>query len=85
MGGSLTGWSGFALVKVLHCFFTGWMIDADSRPRFRELIAEFSKMARDPSRYLVIQVILSPKTFSLKLNHRNALIDHNVRYSHSGR
>ena len=35
---------------------TGWMIDADSRPRFRELIAEFTKMARDPSRYLVIQV-----------------------------
>lgn len=34
----------------------GWMIDADSRPRFRELIAEFSKMARDPTRYLVIQV-----------------------------
>uniref|UniRef100_A0A8C1ZFG8 Receptor protein-tyrosine kinase n=1 Tax=Cyprinus carpio TaxID=7962 RepID=A0A8C1ZFG8_CYPCA len=33
-----------------------WMIDADSRPHFRELVAEFSKMARDPSRYLVIQV-----------------------------
>uniref|UniRef100_A0A671XJI3 receptor protein-tyrosine kinase n=1 Tax=Sparus aurata TaxID=8175 RepID=A0A671XJI3_SPAAU len=33
-----------------------WMIDADSRPRFRELIAEFTKMARDPPRYLVIQV-----------------------------
>ncbi|XP_028988079.1 epidermal growth factor receptor [Betta splendens] len=32
-----------------------WMIDANSRPHFRELIAEFSKMARDPSRYLVIQ------------------------------
>ncbi|XP_051983795.1 epidermal growth factor receptor-like isoform X1 [Xyrauchen texanus] len=32
-----------------------WMIDAESRPRFRELIAEFSKMARDPPRYLVIQ------------------------------
>ncbi|XP_076838213.1 epidermal growth factor receptor [Brachyhypopomus gauderio] len=32
-----------------------WMIDADSRPRFRELVAEFSKMARDPTRYLVIQ------------------------------
>uniref|UniRef100_A0A4W5P002 Receptor protein-tyrosine kinase n=1 Tax=Hucho hucho TaxID=62062 RepID=A0A4W5P002_9TELE len=32
-----------------------WMIDAESRPRFRELISEFSKMARDPSRYLVIQ------------------------------
>ncbi|XP_056149598.1 epidermal growth factor receptor isoform X2 [Lampris incognitus] len=32
-----------------------WMIDADSRPRFRELISEFTKMARDPPRYLVIQ------------------------------
>ncbi|KAI3355585.1 hypothetical protein L3Q82_018406 [Scortum barcoo] len=32
-----------------------WMIDPSSRPRFRELTAEFSKMARDPSRYLVIQ------------------------------
>ncbi|XP_078737754.1 epidermal growth factor receptor-like [Lampetra fluviatilis] len=32
-----------------------WMIDADSRPRFRELATEFSKMARDPQRYLVIQ------------------------------
>uniref|UniRef100_A0A672RL99 receptor protein-tyrosine kinase n=1 Tax=Sinocyclocheilus grahami TaxID=75366 RepID=A0A672RL99_SINGR len=32
-----------------------WMIDAESRPRFRELIAEFTKMARDPPRYLVIQ------------------------------
>uniref|UniRef100_A0A1A8CPT5 receptor protein-tyrosine kinase n=1 Tax=Nothobranchius kadleci TaxID=1051664 RepID=A0A1A8CPT5_NOTKA len=32
-----------------------WMIDAESRPHFRELISEFTKMARDPSRYLVIQ------------------------------
>ncbi|KAM8967049.1 epidermal growth factor receptor [Pelodytes ibericus] len=32
-----------------------WMIDADSRPKFRELSAEFTKMARDPTRYLVIQ------------------------------
>ncbi|KAG7278395.1 hypothetical protein CRUP_038558 [Coryphaenoides rupestris] len=32
-----------------------WMIDAESRPRFRELMSEFTKMARDPSRYLVIQ------------------------------
>lgn len=38
-------------------FPAGWMIDADSRPKFRELIAEFSKMARDPPRYLVIQVL----------------------------
>uniref|UniRef100_A0A669QG39 Receptor protein-tyrosine kinase n=1 Tax=Phasianus colchicus TaxID=9054 RepID=A0A669QG39_PHACC len=34
-----------------------WMIDADSRPKFKELAAEFSRMARDPQRYLVIQVI----------------------------
>lgn len=39
-----------------HCFHPGWMIDAESRPRFRELISEFTKMARDPPRYLVIQV-----------------------------
>lgn len=32
-----------------------WMIDADSRPKFRELTAEFTKMAHDPQRYLVIQ------------------------------
>ncbi|XP_019749453.1 melanoma receptor tyrosine-protein kinase-like isoform X2 [Hippocampus comes] len=32
-----------------------WMIDPSSRPSFRELIVEFSKMARDPSRYLVLQ------------------------------
>ncbi|XP_072109713.1 epidermal growth factor receptor isoform X1 [Mobula birostris] len=32
-----------------------WMIDAESRPRFRELTSEFSRMARDPQRYLVIQ------------------------------
>uniref|UniRef100_A0AAY5EYK3 Receptor protein-tyrosine kinase n=1 Tax=Electrophorus electricus TaxID=8005 RepID=A0AAY5EYK3_ELEEL len=33
-----------------------WMIDADSRPKFKELAAEFSRMARDPQRYLVIQL-----------------------------
>uniref|UniRef100_A0A3Q3WXE9 Receptor protein-tyrosine kinase n=1 Tax=Mola mola TaxID=94237 RepID=A0A3Q3WXE9_MOLML len=32
-----------------------WMIDADSRPKFKELTAEFTRMARDPQRYLVIQ------------------------------
>lgn len=49
------------------CFASGWMIDPSSRPRFRELVAEFSQMARDPSRYLVIQVqhllqLLLPET-----------------------
>lgn len=31
------------------------MIDAESRPSFAELSEEFSKMARDPGRYLVIE------------------------------
>ncbi|XP_028289789.1 melanoma receptor tyrosine-protein kinase-like isoform X2 [Gouania willdenowi] len=32
-----------------------WMIDASSRPCFWELIRDFTKMASDPSRYLVIE------------------------------
>ena len=31
-----------------------WMLDADSRPGFKELSEEFAKMSRDPGRYLVI-------------------------------
>lgn len=31
-----------------------WMLDAESRPKFKELSEEFAKMARDPGRYLVI-------------------------------
>uniref|UniRef100_A0A6Q2X9S2 Receptor protein-tyrosine kinase n=1 Tax=Esox lucius TaxID=8010 RepID=A0A6Q2X9S2_ESOLU len=32
-----------------------WMIDPESRPKFKELVTEFSVMARDPPRYVVIQ------------------------------
>lgn len=32
-----------------------WMLDAESRPSFRELSEEFAKMSRDPGRFLVIQ------------------------------
>lgn len=32
------------------------MIDPDSRPRFKDLVIDFSAMARDPTRYVVIQV-----------------------------
>uniref|UniRef100_A0A8C2ZB81 Receptor protein-tyrosine kinase n=1 Tax=Cyclopterus lumpus TaxID=8103 RepID=A0A8C2ZB81_CYCLU len=32
-----------------------WMIDPDSRPRFKDLVSDFSVMARDPPRYVVIQ------------------------------
>lgn len=31
-----------------------WVLDAESRPSFKELADEFAKMARDPGRYLVI-------------------------------
>ncbi|XP_035168930.1 receptor tyrosine-protein kinase erbB-2, partial [Oxyura jamaicensis] len=33
----------------------GWMIDSECRPKFRELVTEFSRMARDPQRFVVIQ------------------------------
>lgn len=62
-------------------FSTGWMIDADSRPRFRELIAEFSKMARDPSRYLVIQVGLCLRTDWAGSKSSNVLIGYAVCFS----
>ncbi|XP_036429125.1 receptor tyrosine-protein kinase erbB-2 [Colossoma macropomum] len=32
-----------------------WMIDPESRPKFKELVTNFSGMARDPTRYVVIQ------------------------------
>ncbi|XP_029933786.1 receptor tyrosine-protein kinase erbB-2 [Myripristis murdjan] len=32
-----------------------WMIDPESRPRFKELVNDFGAMARDPPRYVVIQ------------------------------
>lgn len=47
------------------------MIDADSRPKFKELAAEFCRMARDPQRYLVIQVglCLENKAFLCRNQH----------------
>lgn len=32
-----------------------WMLDAESRPCFKELAEEFAKMSRDPGRYLAIK------------------------------
>uniref|UniRef100_A0A8C5QWE2 Receptor protein-tyrosine kinase n=1 Tax=Leptobrachium leishanense TaxID=445787 RepID=A0A8C5QWE2_9ANUR len=32
-----------------------WMIDSECRPKFHELVTEFSRMARDPSRFVVIE------------------------------
>lgn len=39
----------------VYCtLLTCWQIDADSRPTFKELVAEFEKYKSDPGRYLVI-------------------------------
>ena len=32
------------------------MVDAESRPTFKELVDEFTKMSHDPGRYLVVPV-----------------------------
>lgn len=41
---------------LIFCLLAGWMIDPEYRPRFKDLVKEFSAMARDPPRYVVIQV-----------------------------
>lgn len=41
---------------VSSCLPAGWMIDPEYRPRFKDLVKEFTAMARDPPRYVVIQV-----------------------------
>jgi len=43
-------------------WYVGWVLDASSRPTFRELGDEFEKMATDPTRYLVIEVETSETT-----------------------
>ena len=44
------------LNELLLVHTVGWMLDAASRPNFRELANEFEKYAKDPGRYLVIEV-----------------------------
>ncbi|XP_037071793.1 epidermal growth factor receptor-like [Pollicipes pollicipes] len=41
-------------IEVYMIMIKCWMLDADSRPNFKELADEFAKMSRDPGRYLVI-------------------------------
>lgn len=39
----------------IYCIMVScWMLDADSRPTFKQLADKFAEMARDPGRYLVI-------------------------------
>ncbi|CAB3382971.1 Hypothetical predicted protein [Cloeon dipterum] len=42
-------------IEVYMIMIKCWMLNADSRPTFKELADEFAKMSRDPGRYLVIQ------------------------------
>lgn len=45
----------YRVVKIKYLLL-GWMIDENIRPTFKELASEFTRMARDPPRYLVIKV-----------------------------
>ncbi|XP_044760747.1 epidermal growth factor receptor isoform X2 [Coccinella septempunctata] len=63
-----------ASIDIYMVMIKCWMLDAESRPSFKELVDEFSKMARDPGRYLAIpgdkfmrlqnsQIIHDPRSF----------------------
>uniref|UniRef100_A0A8C8HJC4 Receptor protein-tyrosine kinase n=1 Tax=Oncorhynchus tshawytscha TaxID=74940 RepID=A0A8C8HJC4_ONCTS len=54
-----------------------WMIDENVRPTFKELANEFTRMARDPPRYLVIKGDCSPSDSpSDDSHHRVTELDH---------
>nr|XP_040060574.1 receptor tyrosine-protein kinase erbB-3a isoform X1 [Gasterosteus aculeatus aculeatus] len=53
-----------------------WMIDENVRPTFKELANEFTRMARDPPRYLVIKEYRDQQDSALDdLGHRSADLD----------
>lgn len=45
------------------------MLDADTRPSFADLTKEFTKMARDPGRYLVVEGDQLKRNPTLKINN----------------
>lgn len=47
----------------------GWLLDANTRPTFEDLMKEFTKMARDPGRYLVIDGDQLKRNPTLKMNN----------------
>ncbi|CAB1315031.1 unnamed protein product [Coregonus sp. 'balchen'] len=47
-----------------------WMIDENVRPTFKELAIEFTRMARDPPRYLVIKGECSPSDSPSDVSHQ---------------
>jgi hypothetical protein len=46
-------------------------VDPDARPSFKELVEEFSKMSRDPGRYLVIpgDTLMRLPSYTTQVNH----------------
>jgi len=56
----------------------GWMLDANTRPTFEDLSKEFTKMARDPGRYLVIDGDQLKRNPTLKKNHDWLLDDMDI-------
>ena len=43
-----------ATIDIYMIMVKCWTVDAESRPSFKTLVEEFTRMARDPGRYLVI-------------------------------
>ena len=43
-----------ATIDIYMIMVKCWTVDAESRPSFKTLVDEFTRMARDPGRYLVI-------------------------------
>jgi len=50
-----------ALCIAVFLLFLGWSIDAEERPKFKDLEEAFCKMAVDPQSYLKVPVCARPK------------------------
>ncbi|KAF7711579.1 receptor tyrosine-protein kinase erbB-3a [Silurus meridionalis] len=63
-------------IEVYMVMVKCWMIDENVRPSFKELASEFSRMARDPPRYLVIKgECTAPDPVSDEPYHRGTQVD----------
>uniref|UniRef100_A0A3B4GPW4 Receptor protein-tyrosine kinase n=1 Tax=Pundamilia nyererei TaxID=303518 RepID=A0A3B4GPW4_9CICH len=63
-----------------------WMIDENIRPTFKELASDFTRMARDPPRYLVIKLnhVFNQSVFPNLLPSLHPIAVQISRISHSG-
>lgn len=63
-------------IEVYMVMVKCWMIDENVRPSFKELASEFSRMARDPPRYLVIKgECTAPDLASGESHHPGTQVD----------